>query len=57
MQLLAKEGIRIAARVKSICDVEDAPMDALRPDLDAISKDELPVVDAERGELMRAGIA
>ena len=32
-------------------------MDALRPDLDAISKDELPVVDAERGDQMRARIA
>jgi len=57
MQLLAPMGIRVAARVRSIAGIEDAPMDMLRPDLDAISSDDLPVTDAERGRDMRAAIA
>ena len=55
-QWLERKGIRIAARLRAIGSIEDAPMDAVNPDLDAISPD-FPVVDTQVGEKMREAIA
>ena len=56
MQLLREKGVRVKARVMSVADVEDAPMDLAMPDLDAISDGRLPCVDAEAGRRMAEAI-
>lgn len=56
MQMLEKTGIRVRARVSRIAQISDAPLDFARPDLDAISQDEICVVDGQVGERMRCAI-
>ena len=57
MQLIEKRGVRVRAHVYSIADVADAAMDYAHPALDAISQNELPVIDAGAGARMRARLA
>lgn len=52
IQLLAREGIRIRARIAQIENVCDAPLDYVKPNLDAISGGELAVIDPSIGEKM-----
>lgn len=56
MQLLEKEGIRIRAHIKQIENVQDADLDPVHPDLDAIREGELTVVNPEAGDRMRQAI-
>lgn len=55
-QWLEAKGIRIAAHIHMIDGVEDAPMDWVNPDLDAIGKD-FPVIDPNVGIKMQEAIA
>lgn len=55
-QWLERKGVRIAARLLSVANIEDSSMDAVNPDLDAIRTD-FPVVDEAVGEQMRSAIA
>ena len=55
-QWLEQKGIRIAARIRAIGNVQDAPMNAVHPELDAISRT-FPVVNEEIGAKMREAIS
>ena len=55
-QWLARKGIHIAARLRSVGTVEDVPMDAANPDLSVIHT-AFPVVSEEIGLKMREAIA
>ena len=55
-QWLARKGIRISARIRAIGGIEDTPLDAVHPDLDAISND-FPVVNEQIGVKMQEAIA
>ncbi len=55
MQLIARAGVRIAARVLSIADVRDTPIDSLKPDMNALEAcrlREIPTLDASAGKKM-----
>lgn len=56
MQLLGKEGIRIRAHIAQIANVHDAHINPAHPALDAISTDDLAVLDPGAGERMRRAI-
>ena len=59
LQLLARRGVRVAAHIAEIGGVADAPFDPMGADektLDALGARELPVLDPEAGERMRAAI-
>lgn len=56
IQWLAAQGIRIAGRIQAIGPVQDAPLDPVRPQLDAIGKD-FPVLSPEAGAAMVQAIA
>lgn len=51
-QLLEQNGIRLAAHIQSIADVCDRRFDPMSPEIDAISADPLPVLDASAGVRM-----
>ena len=55
-QWLERKGIRIAARLFSVGNITDTPMDATAPDLDAIATG-FPVTDTQIGEKMQEAIA
>ena len=55
-QWLERKGIRIAARLYSVGNIQDVRMDGINPDLDAIDAD-FPVVDDGIGKQMRNAIA
>ncbi len=55
-QWLEKHGIRIGAHISSIAGIDDAPMDWVNPDLDAIHTD-FPVVNEEAGKKMQEAIS
>lgn len=55
-QLLAHEGIRIGAHIRSIADIEDAAFDPIAPQLDSVSDGPLPTLDAAAAEKMAARI-
>ncbi|MGI6674433.1 MAG: chorismate synthase [Limnochordia bacterium] len=60
LQILARRGISVAARIARIGDVEDAAVDLARPDTEALLGlwgKELPVLDEGRGQEMVAAIA
>ena len=57
MQLLAREGVTVRARIASIGGIRDAALDPAAPDLAAIRDGELSVVNEAAGEAMRAAIA
>lgn len=56
LQLLEEKGIRIRARIRSIAGVEDGPLDAVFPDLSAISSGSLAVVDEAAGKRMEEAV-
>ena len=56
LQLLEARGVRVHARIRSIAGIEDAPVDFAHPDLDAISRDGLPCVDADAARRMGEAI-
>ncbi len=56
LQLLAREGVLLAAHLASVGSAADTPFDALRPELDQVHK-EFPVLSSEAGEAMRREIA
>lgn len=56
IQLLEKEGIHVRARIAQIENVFDAPIDPVRPDLDAISSGDHAVLDPAAADLMRKAI-
>ena len=55
-QILEKEGIRLAAHIKSIAGVQDKPFDPLNPELSAISEGPLPTFDPAAAEKMAEAI-
>ena len=55
-QLLRLWDVRVRARVQSIAGIEDAPMDPVCPELDAIAAEGLPCVDAGAAERMAGAI-
>ncbi len=55
-QWLERKGVRISARIRAIGGIEDTPMDAVNPDLDAIRAD-FPVINEQIGIRMRSTIA
>ena len=56
LQLLAREGVLLAAHLASVGSAADTPFDPLRPELDQVYK-EFPVLSSEAGEAMRREIA
>ena len=59
MQLLEKQGIRIAAHVQQIADVNDRCISWTEPDMDALfeaQKRPIPTLDPEAGEQMQEAI-
>ncbi len=56
LQLLAREGVLLAAHLASVGSAADTPFDPLRPELDQVQKD-FPVLSLEAGEAMRQEIA
>jgi len=56
LQLLAREGVLLAAHLASVGSAADTPFDPLRPELDGVQKD-FPVLSSEAGEAMRREIA
>lgn len=56
MQLLAKKGVRVQARIAAIAGIPDAPVDPAHPDLDAIAVEGLPCVGAKAARSMEAAI-
>ncbi len=56
MQLLEEKGIQVKARIHSIAGIEDAPMNACAPALDAIASSGLSVVDPDAGKRMEAAV-
>lgn len=56
LQLLAREGVLLAAHLASVGSAADTPFDPLRPELDGVQKD-FPVLSLEAGEAMRREIA
>lgn len=56
LQLLAREGVLLAAHLASVGSAADTPFDPLRPELDQVHK-EFPVLSSEAGEAMRREIA
>ena len=56
MQLLAERGVCVRARIQRIAGIEDAPVNAVRPPLDAIPADGLPCLDADAARRMREAI-
>ncbi len=52
MQLLEEDGIRIGAHIQSVGEAQDTPFDPLAPQMDALSKDYLTVLDEAAGERM-----
>jgi len=59
MQLLEKQGIRIAAHVQQIADVNDQCLSWTEPDMDAlfeVQKRPIPTLDPEAGERMQEAI-
>ena len=55
-QWLAERGVRIAARIAAIADVEDIAADPLNPPMDLIGAD-FPVLSPEAGQRMRDRIS
>lgn len=58
-QILAKSGVSIAARIKSIAKIQDAAQDLLDIEkqlLETLLKKEFPVIDSQQGNLMQAEI-
>ena len=56
---LKTRGVEVLARIRSIADIEDAPLDLARPDLEALraaGKKSFPVVDDARGEDMQKAV-
>jgi len=51
-QILEQEGIRLAAHIKSIADVQDKSFDPMNPEIDAVSEGPLPTLCSEAEELM-----
>lgn len=56
MQLLEEKGIQVKARIHSIAGIEDAPMNACAPALDAIASSGLSVVNPDAGKRMEAAV-
>ena len=56
LRLLAEKGVRVKARVLSVADVEDAPVDLARPPIDQIAGETLPVIDPTAGARMAEAI-
>lgn len=56
MQLLNARGIRVKARVRRLAGIDDAPMDYVRPELDAIAEAPLPCVDADAARRMAEAV-
>lgn len=55
-QVLEEKGIAIAAHIARIGSVEDAKPDAVKPRLPFYENSAFPVIDAEKGEAMKAEI-
>ena len=56
---LKQKGVEVLARISRIADIEDAPLDLARPDLDALraaGAKSFPVVDDVRGEAMQKAV-
>ena len=56
MQILSEKGVRVAARIAAVAGISDAPMDWADPQLDAISAQGLPCVDADAAARMAEAI-
>ena len=56
LQLLETRGVRVRARICSVADVDDAPVDLALPPLDAIPGTGLPCLDADAAARMAAAI-
>lgn len=56
MQLLEQKGIRIAAHIRSIYDVEDDAFDPVNPQLDQVNTSPLAVLNPKLGERMQTRI-
>ena len=52
LQLLERQGIRVRARIQSIADVQDAPVDLADPPVDKIASEGLPCVDPDAARRM-----
>ncbi|MGI6238832.1 MAG: chorismate synthase, partial [Christensenellales bacterium] len=55
-QMLAREGIRIAAHVYAVAGIEDAPFNPLSPEIDRLTGAPLRVIDPEAGARMAEAI-
>ena len=56
LQYLAEKGVRVAAHIARIGQVEDAAPDPVRPALPLYEPGVFPVIDPDRGEAMKAEI-